>query len=61
MWSLISVCVEVVLLLVQDRCTVYAKRTIGTNWMHPMVLLGDKAHVETGFGPFGDSANLKAR
>ena len=26
--------------------------------MHPMVLLGDEAHVEVLFGPFGDSANL---
>jgi hypothetical protein len=29
--------------------------------MHPMVLLGDEAQVETHFGPFGDSANLDAR
>jgi hypothetical protein len=28
--------------------------------VHPMVLLGDKAQVETRFGPFGDSANLDA-
>jgi hypothetical protein len=27
-------------------------------WMHPMVLLGDKAQVEACFGPFGGSANL---
>ena len=26
-----------------------------------MVLLGDKAHLEARFGPFGDSANLDAR
>jgi hypothetical protein len=26
--------------------------------MHPMVLLGHEAQVETYFGPFGDSANL---
>jgi hypothetical protein len=30
-------------------------------WMHPMVLLGDEAHVEPCFGLFGDSANLDAR
>jgi hypothetical protein len=29
--------------------------------MHPMVLLGDEAQVETRFGPFGDSANLNER
>jgi hypothetical protein len=26
-----------------------------------MALLGDEAHVESHFGMFGDSANLKAR
>ena len=26
-----------------------------------MVLLGDEAHLEARFGPFGDSANLDAR
>jgi hypothetical protein len=26
-----------------------------------MVLLGDEAQVEAGFGPFGDSANLDTR
>jgi hypothetical protein len=29
--------------------------------MHSMVVLGDKAHVEPRFSPFGDSANLDAR
>jgi hypothetical protein len=29
MWNLISVHLETVLLLVQDRCTICAKRTIG--------------------------------
>jgi hypothetical protein len=29
--------------------------------MHPMVLLGDKAQVEAGFGKFGDSAKLDER
>jgi hypothetical protein len=28
-WTLISVLLEIVLILTQDRCTVYAKRTIG--------------------------------
>jgi len=26
-----------------------------------MLLLGDEAHVEARFGPFGDNANLNAR
>ena len=40
MRNLISVHLETVLVLVQDRHTVCTKRTVG--W-HPMVLLGDKA------------------
>jgi hypothetical protein len=47
---------------VQDRCTVCAKHTIGseTFWMHLMVLQGDKALVDAQFGSFGDSVNLDA-
>ena len=30
MWNLISVCLETVLVKVQDRCTVCAKGTIGS-------------------------------
>jgi hypothetical protein len=30
-------------------------------WTHTMELLGDLGHVESRFGPFGDSANLDAR
>jgi hypothetical protein len=29
--------------------------------MNLMVHLGDEAHLETCFGPFGDSVNLDAR
>jgi hypothetical protein len=29
-WLLVSVCLEVVLILLYDRCTVSAKRTIGS-------------------------------
>ena len=54
---------EIVLVLVQDRCTVCAKHTIGSKIVldAPMVLLGDKAQVEARFCPFGDSASLDAR
>ena len=40
---------EMVLVLVQDSCMVCAKRTIGSETVldAPMVLLGDKAQVET--------------
>ena len=48
MWNLVSVRLETVLLSVQDRSTVCAKRTIGSETRtHPMVLLGHDAQVET--------------
>ena len=57
-----SVPLEMVLVLVQDRCTVCAKRTIAISFCtHPMVPLGDKAQVGASFGPFGDSTILNAR
>jgi hypothetical protein len=62
-WKLISVCLETVLILAQDRCTVCAERTIGSKIIltHPMVLLGDMGQVEACFDPFGDSVNLGTR
>ena len=44
-----SVRLEMVLVLVQDRCTVCAQRTIGQMSFrtHPMVILGDVGHVES--------------
>ena len=43
-------------ILMQDRCTVCTKRTIGLKsfMTHPMDLQGDVGHVESHFGPFGD-------
>ena len=63
MWNLDSIRLVAVLESVQNRCTVCAKRTIGseTFWTHPMVLLGDEAQVEARFGPFGDIANPNTR
>jgi hypothetical protein len=60
MWNLVSVCLETVLVSVQDCRTVYAKCTTGSEiiWTHMMELLGDVGHVESRFGPFGDSATL---
>jgi hypothetical protein len=52
MWNLVSVRLEIVLVSMQERSTVCAECTIGSDWMHPMVLLGDKAQVETCFGLF---------
>ena len=59
----VSVRLEVVLLSVQDRCTVCAKRTIGLETVLDalMVLLGDEAQVQAHFGVFRDSASLDAR
>ena len=63
LWKLVSVRLEIVLVSVQDRCTICAKRTIGLDIVFnaPMVILGDEAQVEAPFSPFGDSANLVAR
>ena len=62
-WKLVSVCLELVLVSVQDGSTVCAKHTIGLDSVinAPMVLLGDEAQVEAHFSPCGDSANLDAR
>jgi hypothetical protein len=30
-------------------------------WLHPVELLGDVGHVESRFGPFGDSVSVGAR
>ena len=56
LWKLVSVRLEIVLVSVQDRCTVCAKRTIGLDSVinAPMVLLGDEAQVEAHFSPCGD-------
>ena len=54
---------DIVLVSMEDRCTVCAKHTIGSDIVFnvPMVLLGDEAQVEAPFSPFGHSANLDAR
>ena len=63
MWKLVSVHLEIVLILTQDRCTICAKSTIGSEsfWTHPMELLGDVGHVESRFGPVGDRVSVGAR
>jgi hypothetical protein len=61
--NLISVHLETVLVLVQDRCTGLANVPQAKKlfWMHPMELLHDEAQVEARFGPFADCANLDTR
>ena len=63
MRNLVSVRLETVLVSVQDRCTVCAKRTLGLEIILDtmMVLLRVMAQVDARFGLFGDSANLDAR
>ena len=63
MWNLISVHLETVLLSVQDRCMVCAKRTIGSEIVLDtmLVLLCVEAQVDARFILFGDSAKLVAR
>ena len=49
MSNLVSIRLDTVLVSVQDRCMVCAKRTIGPEIIldAPMVLIGDEAQVET--------------
>ena len=61
-WNLVLVCLETVLVLVQDRYLVCAKHVIGSEivWTHPMELLRDVGHVESRFDPFGDGVSVAA-
>ena len=54
------VCLVIVLVLMQDRCTVCAECTIGSEIIleHSMELLGDVGHVESNFSPFGDGVSV---
>ena len=62
-WKLISVSLEILLILTQDRCMVCVEHTIGSEIIldAPNGAPGDEAQVEDCFGTFGDSANLDAR
>jgi hypothetical protein len=62
-WKLVSVRLEIVLILTQDRSMVFAERTIGSKIIldAPMDLLRDMGHVESNFGPFGDDVSVGAR
>ena len=48
-WKVVSFCLEIVLILTHDRCTVCANRTIGSeiNCTQPIELLADVGHVES--------------
>jgi hypothetical protein len=57
------VCLERMLILTQDWCTVCTEHTIGIEIILDtlMGLLGDEAQVQARFGLFGDSATLGAK
>ena len=63
MWNVVSVHLEIMLVSVQDRCTVCAELLEAQKsfWKHTMELLGDVGHVESHFIPFGDSVSVGAR
>ena len=54
---------HMVLVSVQDRCTVCAKHTIGLEIILGARdgILGDVGHVVSCFGPFGDSVSASVR
>jgi hypothetical protein len=54
---------ETLLVMGQDRCTVWAERSTGSENSsgHTLELLGGMGHVESCFGAFGDCANLDVR
>jgi hypothetical protein len=61
-WKPDLVCLEIVLILSQDGCTICVERTAGTE-----TILGtpdgtpDLGHMESHFGPFGYSVSVGAR
>jgi hypothetical protein len=63
MWNVILVRLEIVLVLVQDRCMVCSKHAIASEIVsnYLMELLGDVGHVKSHFGLFGDSVHFGAR
>ena len=58
-----AVRLEMVFVLVQERCTVCAVHTIGSEIVldAPDELLADVGHVESSFGLFGDGVSVSAR
>ena len=63
MWNVVSVHLETVLVSMQVRCMVCAKRTVGPETIldAAMALLGDEAQVQALFGLFRDSTSHDAR
>jgi hypothetical protein len=59
----VSVCLEIVLILTQDSCTVCAECTTSSKsfWTHSIELLGDVGHMELLSRPFRDNVSINAR
>jgi hypothetical protein len=62
-WKLVSFYLEIVRILTQDRCTVCAKHTKGSQIIFdaPDGNLGDMSCLEPHFGPFRDGVSVGAR
>ena len=62
-WNLILLCLDIVLILAQDMCTVCAESTMGMEIILavPNGTLGDVGQGEARFSQFGDSVSLDAR
>ena len=60
---MILLCLEIVLILAQNMCTVCAECTMGMEIILavPDGTLGDVGQVDARFSPFGDSVNLDTR
>jgi hypothetical protein len=62
-WKPDSVCLEIVLILMLDRCKVCVERTIGSKLLLDTTdrNLDDVGQVESHFGPFEDNISISAR
>ena len=62
-WKLVSVHLEIVLILTQDRCTVCAECTIGSEIVLDASDGTPRLRGSCGisFGPFGDGVSVSAR
>jgi len=60
-WKLSSVCLEIVLILMQDRCTVCMEHTICLEINLDSPVLDDVCHMESRFGQFRNIVSFGAR
>jgi hypothetical protein len=61
-WKLDSFRLEILLILMQDGCTICVEHTAGSDIILDVTdILGDVGHMESIFGTFGDSVSIGAR